>query len=110
MSSPPAETAGETPVPGWYPDPSIPGYIRYWSGASWVPGSSRPEPRGGEPMPAPPMVAPPVPPVVPDEPASEETGPVFFDEEPEPRPASSSSALPELRMRGEVAPAGWSAG
>lgn len=41
-------------MPGFYPDPSIPGYIRYWDGAIWVPGTSRPEPREGEPMPQPP--------------------------------------------------------
>ncbi|MBE9498810.1 DUF2510 domain-containing protein [Streptomyces sp. GKU 257-1] len=45
------------PRAGYYPDPSIPGYIRYWNGSSWVPGTSRPEPREGEPMPAPPPVA-----------------------------------------------------
>ncbi|MEU2396325.1 DUF2510 domain-containing protein, partial [Streptomyces sp. NPDC007369] len=27
---------------GYYPDPSIPGYVRYWNGRSWVPGTSRP--------------------------------------------------------------------
>ncbi|MFD8417077.1 RDD family protein [Streptomyces sp. NPDC059650] len=27
---------------GYYPDPSIPGYVRYWNGLSWVPGTSRP--------------------------------------------------------------------
>ncbi|MEU4951273.1 RDD family protein [Streptomyces lavendulae] len=27
---------------GYYPDPSIPGYVRYWNGAAWVPGTSRP--------------------------------------------------------------------
>ncbi|MER5734003.1 DUF2510 domain-containing protein, partial [Streptomyces sp. NPDC002138] len=56
---------------GYYPDPSIPGYVRYWNGGSWVPGTSRPAP-------------------------AEETGPVFLDEtsltaacrEPEPVPES----------------------
>ncbi|WP_245996498.1 DUF2510 domain-containing protein [Streptomyces armeniacus] len=42
-------------MPGFYPDPSIPGYIRYWDGTAWVPGTSRPEPREGEPMPQPPV-------------------------------------------------------
>nr|MDT0521500.1 RDD family protein [Streptomyces sp. DSM 41633] len=52
---------------GYYPDPSIPGYIRYWNGAAWVPGTSRPAP-------------------------AQETGPVFLDETsvtealPEPEP------------------------
>ncbi|MFE3991236.1 RDD family protein [Streptomyces goshikiensis] len=50
---------------GYYPDPSIPGYVRYWNGLSWVPGTSRP--------------APPV----------DETGPVFLDE------TSATEALPE---------------
>ncbi|WP_369266819.1 DUF2510 domain-containing protein, partial [Streptomyces harbinensis] len=47
MSSPPAGSAGGSPGPNWYPDPSIPGYIRYWNGATWMPGTSRPEPRDG---------------------------------------------------------------
>jgi uncharacterized RDD family membrane protein YckC len=58
MSSPPAGSAGGSPGPNWYPDPSIPGYIRYWNGAAWMPGTSRPEPRDGEQMPAPPPGAP----------------------------------------------------
>lgn len=45
---------------GYYPDPSIPGYVRYWNGASWVPGTSRP--------------------AVPTAVRVEETGPVFLDE------------------------------
>ncbi|MFJ7908806.1 RDD family protein [Kitasatospora sp. NPDC096204] len=36
------------PEPGYYPDPSIPGFVRYWGGAAWVPGTSRPAPAGGE--------------------------------------------------------------
>ncbi|MFJ8018290.1 DUF2510 domain-containing protein, partial [Streptomyces sp. NPDC096339] len=46
---------------GYYPDPSIPGYVRYWNGLSWVPGTSRP----AAAVPAA---------------RSEETGPVFLDE------------------------------
>ncbi|HZG04728.1 MAG TPA: DUF2510 domain-containing protein, partial [Streptomyces sp.] len=129
MSAPPSASANGTPGPGYYPDPSIPGYIRYWNGAAWVPGTSRPEPREGEPMPvAPPGVpAPPQPSApsgpptpsgqdAPGEAAREETGPVFLDEEgpsaargpapspsPAPSPASSGGdSLPELRVRGEV--------
>lgn len=30
------------PEAGYYADPSIPGYIRYWDGMQWVPGTSRP--------------------------------------------------------------------
>lgn len=83
---------------GYYADPSIPGYIRYWNGSAWVPGTSRPAPSEGEAMPAPPpglaqtqLTAP-----VPDE-----TGPMFLDEEP-PLLGPASSALPELRPRGEM--------
>ncbi|MDB1089507.1 RDD family protein [Streptomyces sp. ACA25] len=105
MSSPPAGAAGGSPEPNWYQDPSIPGYIRYWNGSSWMPGSSRPEPRSGEPVPAPPpgaVVA--VPP--PQVPSREETGPMFFDEDPlPPGPGVSAdlpTALPELRRRGDL--------
>ncbi|RST11462.1 DUF2510 domain-containing protein, partial [Streptomyces sp. WAC05950] len=38
---------------GYYPDPSIPGYIRYWNGAAWVPGTSRPAPVAPAPVPTP---------------------------------------------------------
>jgi uncharacterized RDD family membrane protein YckC len=30
------------PEAGYYADPSIPGYIRYWDGTQWVAGTSRP--------------------------------------------------------------------
>ncbi|MFF2077756.1 RDD family protein [Kitasatospora sp. NPDC058162] len=36
------------PEPGYYPDPSIPGFVRYWGGSAWVPGTSRPAPVQGE--------------------------------------------------------------
>ncbi|MGW0979796.1 RDD family protein [Streptomyces xiamenensis] len=75
MSSPPAGSAGGSPGPNWYPDPSIPGYIRYWNGAAWMPGTSRPEPRDGEQLPAPPPGAP---------------APAL------PEPAPEARALPEL--------------
>ncbi|MFJ2646325.1 RDD family protein [Streptomyces sp. NPDC087420] len=71
MSAPTSATGDGNPAPGYYPDPSIPGYVRYWNGAAWVPGSSRPAPPGAE---AAASGAPAVP-------AVEETGPVFFDEE-----------------------------
>ncbi|WP_159393262.1 DUF2510 domain-containing protein, partial [Streptomyces rimosus] len=54
MSAPSSGSAGGSPTPGFYPDPSIPGYIRYWNGAAWVPGTSRPAPAEGEALPAPP--------------------------------------------------------
>ncbi|MFD8545763.1 RDD family protein [Streptomyces sp. NPDC059649] len=91
MSAPTSGSAGGSPTPGFYPDPSIPGYIRYWNGAAWVPGTSRPAPAEGEAMPAPPPGA--VPP-----PAVEETGPVFLDED---EPADGAG-LPVLRRSGEV--------
>ncbi|UQX01356.1 RDD family protein [Streptomyces sp. RerS4] len=50
---------------GYYPDPSIPGYVRYWNGGAWVPGTSRP-------------AAP-----------ADETGPVFLDQ------TSVTESLPE---------------
>ncbi|SCK20515.1 RDD family protein [Streptomyces sp. WMMB 322] len=120
MSAPLSGSAGGSPAPGFYPDPSIPGYIRYWNGSSWVPGTSRPEPEEGEAMPTPPSsaaassaVAPPTR----EEPApAEETGPVFLDEAtdggagPEPQlPAARTgddAHLPEVRPRGEVAAPG----
>ncbi|MFF5971711.1 RDD family protein [Streptomyces sp. NPDC012769] len=94
MATPPGG-GGEVPQAGYYPDPSIPGYIRYWNGGAWVPGTSRPAPKEGEALPAPPVaVAPqlapsPAPaPSLPAVPAVEETGPVFFDEDPAPAAAA----------------------
>ncbi|WP_209515020.1 RDD family protein [Streptomyces syringium] len=60
MSAPTSGSADGSPAFGWYPDPSIPSYIRFWSGAAWVPGTSRPAPAEGEPMPAPPAGVAPV--------------------------------------------------
>jgi uncharacterized RDD family membrane protein YckC len=40
------------PEPGYYADPSIPGYIRYWNGTEWVAGTSRPAPGQEEQDPA----------------------------------------------------------
>ncbi|WP_374982991.1 RDD family protein [Streptomyces fradiae] len=83
MSAPTPATGDGSPEAGYYPDPSIPGYIRYWNGAAWVPGTSRPAPGEGEAEPGPPAPAAspragaPTP-----VPAVEETGPVFLDEEP----------------------------
>ncbi|KAB7849875.1 RDD family protein [Streptomyces mobaraensis] len=101
MSAPIPGSAGSSPGAGFYPDPSIPGYIRYWSGTAWVPGTSRPAPADGEPLPGPPPGLPVPPPAVPQGPtpparqgpgpstprrtgvaSSNETGPVFLDEEP----------------------------
>lgn len=99
MSAPTSGSADGTSIPGFYPDPSIPGYIRYWNGAAWVPGTSRPAPSMGEAMPAPPpgatytQVTAPVP---------DETGPMYLDEEPPPSGDGGRAALPELRPRGEM--------
>ncbi|MEU8525115.1 RDD family protein [Streptomyces sp. NPDC048629] len=105
MATPPGG-GGEVPQAGYYPDPSIPGYVRYWNGAAWVPGTSRPAPKDGEAMPAPPASAMPPAPVLASpaaptptpapRPAVDETGPVFLDEEPadevRPEPASAWQA------------------
>ncbi|PYC84403.1 hypothetical protein C7C46_07925 [Streptomyces tateyamensis] len=92
------------PEPGYYPDPSVPGFVRYWNGTAWVPGTSRPAPAAGEVLVAPRFAAraaqaaaagryipPPVAVVPQSAPAPEptparlvaagpETGPVFLDE------------------------------
>lgn len=99
MATPPGG-GGDVPQAGYYPDPSIPGYIRFWNGGAWVPGTSRPAPKEGEALPAPPVsVAPqlapsPAPaPSLPSAPAVEETGPVFLDADPEPSaPAQEPSS------------------
>ncbi|MFI5973808.1 RDD family protein [Streptomyces sp. NPDC051452] len=77
MSAPTPAPGDDRPREGYYPDPSIPGYVRYWNGASWVPGTSRPAPQDGEQLTPPPGVRPAAP-------AVEETGPHFFDEDPQP--------------------------
>ncbi|MFF1922549.1 RDD family protein [Streptomyces sp. NPDC058221] len=81
MSAPTPAPGDESPREGYYPDPSIPGYVRYWNGASWVPGTSRPAPQGGEAMPAAPT-AEAAGPQQPGPAPVDETGPLFFDEEP----------------------------
>jgi uncharacterized RDD family membrane protein YckC len=96
MSAPTPAPGDNRPREGYYPDPSIPGYVRYWNGAAWVPGTSRPAPAAGEPL-APPPGSNPAP--------VEETGPHFFDEDPEPRP---SPAEAQHGSRPEPASA-WSA-
>ncbi|MBC2907609.1 RDD family protein [Streptomyces cupreus] len=87
MSAPTPAPGDDRPREGYYPDPSIPGYVRYWNGAAWVPGTSRPAPTDGEPLAPPPGVTPAasVPAPV------EETGPHFFDEDPVDEPAPDRS-------------------
>ncbi|MEU9557003.1 RDD family protein [Streptomyces fumanus] len=72
MSAPTPAPGDDRPREGYYPDPSIPGYVRYWNGAAWVPGTSRPAPAAGERLAPPPGAGTSV----------EETGPHFFDEDP----------------------------
>ncbi|MFG2604298.1 RDD family protein [Streptomyces sp. NPDC048514] len=97
MSAPTPAPGDDRPREGYYPDPSIPGYVRYWNGASWVPGTSRPAPKDGEPLSPPPGVRPAAP-------AVEETGPHFFDEDPRPHSASPHSATPGHAAAGHAAP------
>ncbi len=102
----------EAPHEGYYPDPSIPGYVRYWNGAAWVPGTSRPQPAAGEVLAPPPNSTPPggssAPPpsaprpAVPRQPASvEESGPMFLDEDPK-------APVAQTPPQGADAP-GWNA-
>ncbi|MFI5685689.1 RDD family protein [Streptomyces sp. NPDC051636] len=83
MSAPTPAPGDDRPREGYYPDPSIPGYVRYWNGASWVPGTSRPAPKDGERLAPPPGAGPAQAPA-----PVEETGPHFFDEDP---PAGGSA-------------------
>ncbi|MEU6575899.1 RDD family protein [Streptomyces sp. NPDC046805] len=97
MSAPTPAHGDDRPREGYYPDPSIPGYVRYWNGVSWVSGTSRPAPQDGEPLAPPPGAGPAVP-------AVEETGPHFFDEDPYPAP-TGQEPTPSVQ---EPAPA-WGA-
>ncbi|MFI1221705.1 MULTISPECIES: RDD family protein [unclassified Streptomyces] len=90
MSAPTPAPGDESPREGYYPDPSIPGYVRYWNGASWVPGTSRPAPRQTGPAAASgaaPAAGAQTAPV-------EETGPIFFDEEEGPGAGRGTPAGP----------------
>ncbi|ROR44198.1 RDD family protein [Kitasatospora cineracea] len=88
-----ATLAGDAGAPGYYPDPSVPGFLRYWAGHAWVPGTSRPAPAPGEALhpprfvarylTAPPYSLPPgLVPAAPTAPAAPlvETGPIYLDE------------------------------
>ncbi|TVL89177.1 RDD family protein [Streptomyces sp. SAJ15] len=113
MSAPTSGSADGSSIAGFYPDPSIPGYIRYWNGAAWVPGTSRPAPAEGEAMPAaPPGVTTAQPAPVTHEPIGgatqmtgtvpDETGPMFLDQPSVAADTTGAGALPELRPRGEM--------
>ncbi|MGK5694418.1 RDD family protein [Streptomyces sp. URMC 128] len=87
MSAPTPAPGDDRPREGYYPDPSIPGYVRYWNGASWVPGTSRPAPKDGETLAPPPGAGSGAGAEQPGTAGSasgsvEETGPHFFDEDP----------------------------
>ncbi|MEE1928117.1 RDD family protein [Streptomyces sp. TRM 70351] len=103
MSAPPSASAnGSTPA-GYYPDPSIPGYVRYWDGAAWMPGTSRPEPRAGEPAPGPPPGAPPPAPPAPSPPAPVPPAPAPAPAPVPPPPAPEPPAGPEPAARAAAA-------
>ncbi|WP_406493285.1 RDD family protein [Streptomyces sp. NBC_01604] len=105
MSAPTPAPGDDRPRDGYYPDPSIPGYVRYWNGASWVPGTSRPAPADGEPLAPPPGAraasGPGAAPV-------EETGPHFFDEDPADASGRASAGDAQHGSRPEPASA-WGA-
>ncbi|QNP72439.1 RDD family protein [Streptomyces roseirectus] len=99
MSAPTPAPGDDRPREGYYPDPSIPGYVRYWNGAAWVPGTSRPAPSDGRPL---------TPPAGPTgstgttgPAAVEETGPHFFDEDPEPASAWAADAARQSGFGGD---------
>ncbi|MFH0518789.1 RDD family protein [Streptomyces sp. M41] len=94
MSAPTPAPGDDRPREGYYPDPSIPGYVRYWNGVSWVPGTSRPAPTDGETLSPPPGAGQGGSAAGAAQTAQaaagasvEETGPHFFDEDPAGQPA-----------------------
>ncbi|MFE3517039.1 RDD family protein [Streptomyces sp. NPDC059166] len=102
MSAPTPAPGDENPREGYYPDPSIPGYVRYWNGASWVPGTSRPAPQqdgtppatqsAGRPGTAPSPSSGPSP--VSRTAPVDETGPMYLDEVEEPGHGGEGVAPP----------------
>ncbi|MGW3651755.1 RDD family protein [Streptomyces sp. NPDC000878] len=84
MSAPTPAPGDDRPREGFYPDPSIPGYVRFWNGTAWVPGTSRPAPSDGASAVA----------------RVEETGPHFFDEEPRSSAAEPRRATPAEAQHG----------
>ncbi|MFE4992193.1 RDD family protein [Streptomyces mirabilis] len=110
MSAPTPAPGDDRPREGYYPDPSIPGYVRYWNGASWVPGTSRPAPSDGVPLTPPSGTRPTASVPAPAPAPAEETGPHFFDEDPRPaaEPRRVSPAEAQHGNRPEPA-AAWGA-
>jgi len=117
-----ADPGADVPSAGYYPDPSIPGFVRYWDGERWLPGTSRPAPREGEELPLPRAAARPsapsmnfVPPPSPQRPLADpvpdpadESGPIYLDlttglakADPDPpeQQRSESGAEAEARVR-----------
>ncbi|MCA1221691.1 RDD family protein [Streptomyces sp. 8L] len=128
MSAPTSADGG--PAAGYYPDPSIPGYVRYWNGAAWVPGTSMPAPPGSEaaaqasaPGPAAPGPAASGSPVSGSSASRsgdgaggtsaaqpfEETGPVFFDEDPSAGVADGPDAVPGTSLVPQEPASAWGA-
>ncbi|MBV7669001.1 RDD family protein [Streptomyces halstedii] len=106
MSAPTPAPGDESPREGYYPDPSIPGYVRYWNGASWVPGTSRPAPPQAEPSAAPAAPGPPAPRAAP----VDETGPMYFDEAEAPDEAGRTGGVPDATGGNRPEPAtAWQA-
>ncbi|AWL42760.1 RDD family protein [Streptomyces sp. SM18] len=106
MSAPTPAPGDESPREGYYPDPSIPGYVRYWNGASWVPGTSRPAPPQAEPSAAPAAPGPPAPRAAP----VDETGPMYFDEAEAPDEAGRTGGVPDATGDNRPEPAtAWQA-
>ncbi|MEU4100140.1 RDD family protein [Streptomyces tanashiensis] len=93
MATPPGG-GGEVPQAGYYPDPSIPGYIRFWNGGAWVPGTSRPAPADGEVPPQPPAAAIPAGPILASGPAPAPVAAPARSAEPEPFEAPARSVAP----------------
>ncbi|MFJ1794905.1 RDD family protein [Kitasatospora griseola] len=113
----------EAGTPGYYPDPSVPGFVRYWAGHAWVPGTSRAAPAPGEQLQPPRFVAryigpppygvpPGLAPVAPTGPLIE-TGPIYLDETgahtafnmpAHPDPVEPPPAAVEIRPRTGTAP------
>ncbi|MEU6169278.1 RDD family protein [Streptomyces tanashiensis] len=93
MATPPGG-GGEVPQAGYYPDPSIPGYIRFWNGGAWVPGTSRPAPADGEVPPQPPAAAIPAGPILASGPAPAPVAAPTRSVEPEPFEAPARSVAP----------------